>query len=41
MISEHPGQPLPAALVQRNALAKIRAEQEKIVRELDVEKGIS
>jgi type IV secretory pathway VirD2 relaxase len=40
LIAEHPGQPLPGALVQTDALAKLRAEQEKIVRELQADKGI-
>jgi len=40
-ISQHPGQPLPTALVQTDALAKLRAEQEKIIRELEADKGIS
>ncbi|MEO6381664.1 MAG: relaxase/mobilization nuclease domain-containing protein, partial [Nitrobacter sp.] len=39
VISEHPAQPLPPALIQTDALAKLRAEQEKIVRELDAEKS--
>lgn len=37
-IAEHPAQPLPTSLIQTDALAKLRAEQEKIVRELDAEK---
>jgi hypothetical protein len=37
-IAEHPAQPLPAALIQTDGLAKLRAEQEKIVRELEAEK---
>jgi len=37
-IAEYPAQPLPASLIQTDALAKLRAEQEKIVRELEAEK---
>jgi hypothetical protein len=33
-------QPFPADLVQTDALARARAEQEKIVRELEANKGI-
>ncbi|CAH1696133.1 conserved hypothetical protein [Hyphomicrobiales bacterium] len=39
MIAEHPGQTIPNALVQTDALAKLRAEQERIVRELEAAKG--
>ena len=39
VLSEHPAQPLPPALIQTNALAKLRAEQEKIVREIEAERG--
>lgn len=39
MIAEHPGQPIPNALVQTDALAKLRAEQERIVQELEAAKG--
>lgn len=38
VIADHPAQPLPTSLVQTDALAKLRAEQEKIVRELEAEK---
>jgi hypothetical protein len=38
-IAEHPAQPLPPALIQTDALAKLRAEQEKIVHELENEKS--
>lgn len=38
-IAEHPAQPLPTSLVQTDALAKVRAEQEKIVRELEAERA--
>lgn len=34
-IAEHPGQPIPASLVQTDALAKLRAEQEQIIREIE------
>jgi len=37
VLSEHPAQPLPQALIQTDALAKLRAEQEKIVREVESE----
>jgi hypothetical protein len=37
-IAEHPAQALPALLIQTDALAKLRAEQEKIIRELEAEK---
>lgn len=36
-IAEHPAQPLPISLIQNDALAKLRAEQEKVVRELEIE----
>jgi type IV secretory pathway VirD2 relaxase len=39
MITEHPGQTIPAALVKMEALAKLRAEQERIVQELETAKG--
>ncbi len=39
MIAEHPGQIIPNALVQTDALAKLRAEQERIVLELEAAKG--
>lgn len=39
MIAEHPGQTIPTALVQTDALAKLRAEQERIVQELEAAKG--
>lgn len=38
MISEHPDQTIPAALVKTDALARIRAEQERIVKELKAAK---
>jgi hypothetical protein len=38
MIAEHPGQTFPAALVQTDALAKLRDEQERIVQELEATK---
>lgn len=37
-ITEHPAQPLPTSLIQTDALSKLRAEQEKIIRELEAEK---
>jgi type IV secretory pathway VirD2 relaxase len=39
MIAEHPGQTILNALVQTDALAKLRAEQERIVQELEFAKG--
>jgi hypothetical protein len=39
MIAEHPGETIPAALVQTDALAKLRAEQERIVQEFEAAKG--
>jgi type IV secretory pathway VirD2 relaxase len=39
MIAEHPGQTIPSALVQTDALARLRAEQERIVQELEAAKG--
>jgi hypothetical protein len=39
MIAEHPGRAIPNALVQTGALAKLRAEQERIVQELEAPKG--
>jgi type IV secretory pathway VirD2 relaxase len=39
MIAEHPGQTIPNALVRTDALAKLRAEQERIVQELEAAKG--
>lgn len=39
MIAEHPGQAIPNALVQTDALAKLRAEQERIVQELEAAKA--
>jgi hypothetical protein len=38
-ITERSAQPLPTALIQTDALAKLRAEQEKIVRELEADKA--
>lgn len=38
-IAEHPAQPLPISLIQTDALSKLRAEQEKIIRELEAEKS--
>lgn len=38
-IAEHPAQPLPTTLIQTDGLAKLRAEQEKIVREFEADKA--
>lgn len=35
VLAESPGQPLPNALIQTDALAKLKAEQEKLLREVD------
>ena len=37
-ITEHPAPPLPTSLVQTDALAKLRVEQEKIIREIESER---
>ncbi|GEC15379.1 relaxase/mobilization nuclease domain-containing protein [Nitrobacter winogradskyi] len=39
MIAGHPEQTIPDALVQTDALAKLRSEQERIVQELEAAKG--
>lgn len=39
LLAEHPGQPIPQALVQTDALAKLQLEQEKVLRELEAEKS--
>lgn len=39
VLAEHPAQPLPQALIQTDALAKLRAEQEKIIREIETERA--
>jgi type IV secretory pathway VirD2 relaxase len=39
MIAEHPGQTIPTALVRMDVLPKLRAEQERIVEELEAAKG--
>jgi type IV secretion system T-DNA border endonuclease VirD2 len=38
MLAERPAQPLPQALIQTDALAKLRLEQENIIRELEAER---
>ncbi|MBD3849630.1 hypothetical protein IED13_28400, partial [Bosea sp. SSUT16] len=38
-IAEHPARIVPESLIQTDALAKLRAEQEKVVRELEAEKA--
>lgn len=40
-IAEYPAQSLPASLIQTDALAKLRAEQEQIVRELETERTMA
>jgi len=37
-ITEHPAQSLPAALIQTEGIARLRAEQEKLVREVETER---
>ena len=39
VLAENPAHPLPQVLVQTDALVKLRAEQEKIVREIEAERG--
>ena len=39
LIAQHPVQPLPQTLVQSDALAKLRAEQEKVLREIEGERA--
>ncbi|MFG1466147.1 relaxase/mobilization nuclease domain-containing protein [Xanthobacter sp. DSM 24535] len=39
VLAEHPAQPLPQTLIQTDALAQLRAEQEKIVREIEAERA--
>ena len=38
VLSDHPAQPLPPGLIQTDALAKLRAEQERVLREIEAEK---
>lgn len=35
VMAEHPAQPLPPSLIQTDALARLRTEQEKIIRDLE------
>ena len=37
LLADRPGKPLPANLVQTDALAKLRAEQERVLREIEAE----
>lgn len=39
MLADHPAQPLPIGLVQTDALGKLRAEQERVVREIEAERA--
>jgi type IV secretory pathway VirD2 relaxase len=39
LIAQHPVQPLPQTLVQSDALAKLRAEQERVLREIEGERA--
>lgn len=39
LLAERPAQPLPQALIQTDALAKLRLEQENIIRELEAERA--
>jgi len=38
---EAPSQPLPKALIQPDALAKLKAEQEKLLRAVDADRATS
>ena len=38
-LAAHPGRPLPAHLGQTDALAKLRAEQERVIQEIEAEAG--
>ncbi|WP_296710675.1 relaxase/mobilization nuclease domain-containing protein [Rhodoblastus sp.] len=39
LLADHPARPLPQALIENDALAKLRAEQEKVLREIEGERG--
>ena len=39
VLADHPAQPLPISLVQTDALGKLRAEQERVLREIEAERG--
>lgn len=39
VLGDHPAQPLSPGLVQTDALAKLRAEQERVVREIEGERA--
>ncbi len=39
LLAERPAQPLPQALIQSDALAKLRLEQENIIRELEAQRA--
>jgi len=39
VLMEAPGQPLPNGLIQNDALAKLKAEQEKLLREVDADRA--
>ena len=41
VLAESPGQPLPNALIQTDALAKLKAEQERVLREVDADRAAS
>ncbi|SDR63797.1 Type IV secretory pathway, VirD2 components (relaxase) [Rhizobiales bacterium GAS113] len=41
VLAEHPGRPLPNSLIQTDALTKLRAEQERVVREIEGERAES
>ena len=38
ILAEHPAQPIPASLVQTDALAKLRSEQDKLIDQLEAER---
>lgn len=39
VLADHPAQPLPVRLMQSDALAKLRGEQERVLREIEAERG--
>jgi type IV secretory pathway VirD2 relaxase len=39
LLADHPARPLPQALIENDALAKLRAEQEKVLRAIEGERG--
>jgi type IV secretion system T-DNA border endonuclease VirD2 len=39
VLAEHPGRPLPHSPIQTDALRKLQAEQERVVREIEGERA--